>query len=169
MTIEFELSVLTSPEDALIDIPLNVSTPTGIFESDSGNRYMVSVEQNNKIAIVLRHSRRPAFSWSKLAHSPLEQGNWLGDCELELTYRVTGRSESSYGQICLDSDDASVFCHAEHGDTNWLAIGTAGYSDLYGQYVGWRLLKNGQVFFEQKPDDVDWLKVLPLKRPYTVQ
>lgn len=144
------------------DIRLDQKTPYGLFESDQGNRYLVTGNDDYKIAITLRHHSNQAFTWQRLTRRKIATGNWLGDGDIELVHRRHKQSLALVGTLGMDEFGASLLCHPGDSDCQWVNLGDVAYSQPLTDYDGWRILKDGRVFFEQLPRCASWQKVLPV-------
>jgi len=54
---------------------LNRNAPFGLFESDGGNRYIVTEDFGIKVAIALKYTELPRYSWFGLYKETVDFGH----------------------------------------------------------------------------------------------
>lgn len=153
----------------IANIPLDEDTPCGLFETNRGERMLVTMNEDVKVAIILYHHTLLSFTWQRLTKKPLATGDWLGDFEVELVHRFRGRSGTyPLGTLGIMERSLHLDCHigdGDHGDgyPGGIHIGDIDYSDPLTDYDGWRILKDNRVFFEKLPRVANWPKVLSVR------
>lgn len=165
MTMKQKISSLTMALDVtmMFDIALDQETPCGMFESDQGDRYLVIEDEEGKLAIALRHRKRRPFFRHLLSQRKIATGNWLGNCELQLTHRSEANPMAqAVGTLGIDEGSVSLLCRQQRSNICWRPLARIPLSDPLTEYDGWRLMKAGCVFHEQLPGRENFPTVLPM-------
>jgi len=148
-------------EAPITGMELSVSTPCGLFETDTGDRYLVTNAGIGKIAIILRHRTASCFSWTALTPLAIATGVWLGDGEIELTHLATPEGEELGTLSFVDRGWIYLRCRQECSGLAWIMIATTNETAEDKDYDGWRILKWGRTFFEWTPPQASFPLVLP--------
>lgn len=132
---------------------LDQDTDYGLFETDDGNKFLITPDFGTKIAIALTHDHLPAFTWLPLIKEPWAPGLWLGPCRLRLTHRLLS-PPASLGEIGIIEDNVAMLCRSVDGQVGWIALGTIGdlkHDDC--DFGGWAFEfgQTGDTFFALQP------------------
>lgn len=137
---------------------LNTRIWRGLFEACNGHRYLIVQRPERMIAITLRHTYLPAFSYQTLHKQPLEYGQWWGAASLRLTHGAKGRvPRNTTGLITVKDDYVFLSCHGEDGKVEWVHIAFAVWRDECERFAycdGWVLdspSAGGAVFLNRSP------------------
>lgn len=148
-------------EAPITGMELNVSTPCGLFETTTGERYIVTNDCIGEIAIALRHRTSQAFARIPLTSAATATGVWFGDGEIELIH-VAPDDTNTVGTLSIEEDGwINLICQRECGRASkHMIAGTSETAEVLS-YDGWRILKGGKIFFEWMPPISTFPLVLP--------
>jgi hypothetical protein len=117
-----------------------INTGFGLYQSQSGNKFLITRDFDVWIAITLYHPDLPAFTWLPFTERPGEKGRWLGPCEIRLTHMLPKGSQSSPGHIGILEHYLSMDCCSVDGQRHSIALGSIGDVKYHGRkFDGWAL------------------------------
>jgi len=137
----------------------------GLYQSRSGNKFLITRDFDVRIAIALYHPDLPAFTWLPFSERPCERGRWLGRCELRLTHMLPKGSPSSPGHIGILEHYVALDCCSVDGEPHSIALGSIGDDRYHDRdFDGWALdlLGSCDCFFGVTPRAISKSKLLPM-------
>ena len=104
--------------------PLDLEVPYGLFEGFDGDWYLISNNEECKLAIVLAHSELPSFTVLRLKPHPLTGGRWWGDFHVAAGVPIDDVDSTEVGVMSGEGwPKLSLQCHTRLVYTQWLAVG----------------------------------------------
>ncbi len=138
---------------------LNENTPCGLFEGDSGNKYIVTnhyldeIDGTVAVAIALVHSELSPFTWHILDEEPLELGCWHGSYRVKLLNALAEEIAVGHpGVISIGDRHASLQANDLGGTCHLISLGFVGPKGLhFKDFDGWIIEpeKGGKPFFQK--------------------
>ncbi len=145
------------PVSVIEKMDLDCRTPFGLFETDNGNRFIISDDFEGRIAIVVEHPKLPAFTWLALGNKALDRGWWRGPFRVQLMSAWHGNpGKPKMGLLGFTGDCPALYCRGEDGEKQWVALGYAGAApndDAFPDFDGWSIeaVDAKQPFFSRHP------------------
>ena len=135
-----------SDRDSINLVLLNINTPLGLFETNGGNLYLIAPQDDDKVAIALRHKVERPFSWIRLTPEHRADGYWLGRAKIN----PIGHSDRISGHLpigSISSDDlvSNLLCRTEDGDCEWISLGPL-IGEPWLSYDRWQIEVANEVF-----------------------
>lgn len=129
--------------------PLDIEVPYGLFEAFDGAWYLITNDEDWKLAIVLAHSELPSFTCLRLRPRPLTGGRWWGAFHV-----LAGVATDDFGSLDVGllsaegSPKLSLQCQTPLVYTRWLDIGQvtslredkSAVSELGSEYRDWTII-----------------------------
>lgn len=134
-----------------VELPLDRDTPRGLFHAQSGNRYVVCDDLDQRFAIVLEHATTKPFTLIPLGRDEVDRGRCLGTgiIRLQKAYRdTTLRSE---GFISIYDHVAKIYVSNGRGGKAWVEFSWSREQHPEGWFNGWQLDVGREIFFQLKP------------------
>lgn len=104
--------------------PLDLEVPYGLFEAFDGAWYLITNDEDWKIAVVLAHSELPSFTCLRLRPGPLTSGRWWGAFHVQAGVPTDDFGSTNVGLMSAYGwPHFSLQCHGALVYTRWLDIG----------------------------------------------
>lgn len=143
------------------ELALNDKTPCGLFETQEGNKYLVTDhamfggEGMYRVAISLVHTTLPPWTWFALDEHASAIGHWHGPYRFRLLSVLEEECAMGFPGVITTGDcHASIQCRDLDGGVEMLSLGYVGRNGFkFRDIDGWSIecQKFTRPFFEKPP------------------